>query len=533
MFIFAAIIALTIAFLSVGLKRPSNSVYDEGIVLYGALRVMNGEVIYKDFWTRNAPGQFFTVAALYRFFGATIMVERVWDVLVRFLISCAVYVAAAKVTSSRIAIVPWVAVTLWLASTDFYGYPAMPAILFSFLSALSLMQFISSRREVWLFIGGVFVGIAILFRHDIGSYILVGESAVLAVFSLRQRRDEMHHLSGIVLEILRIVALYAVGVLIAVLPMSLYLLSVAPIYELWSELVVDSIASIRYYVLPVPPLIPNPLPALTGVSSKLSYATYIVNQWTPFYLPFVIFGLTIFTLSRKIQIETHKYWAIILIMLLGLAFSVQAVRRADTIHFLPMHIPAVILLIFLLAQLYTARLKLALALSLALTILMTFNYFISEPLKKWFGDGATYPLMECFSKLERAGCVSVDSDQERAAQFIQASVPSGEAIFVGNSRHDLIYINDIMFYFLADRASATQYHQLDRDFVPTLAIQQKIVESLAVNRVKYVVLVSRWENVMEPNVSGESSGVRLLDDFIRENYLEIKDFGDWGIWKQN
>jgi len=41
----------------------------------------------------------------------------------------------------------------------------------------------------------------------------------------------------------------------------------------------------------------------------------------------------------------------------------------------------------------------------------------------------------------------------------------------------------------------------------------------------YVVLESEWEDFNEPNESAVSSGVTLLDDFLRSNFQPVQVFG--------
>jgi hypothetical protein len=52
----------------VSMDRNLN-LYDEGLVVYGAARVMRGEVPYRDFWSMYGPGQFYLIAGLFKIFG--------------------------------------------------------------------------------------------------------------------------------------------------------------------------------------------------------------------------------------------------------------------------------------------------------------------------------------------------------------------------------------------------------------------------------------------------------------------------------
>jgi hypothetical protein len=42
---------------------------------------------------------------------------------------------------------------------------------------------------------------------------------------------------------------------------------------------------------------------------------------------------------------------------------------------------------------------------------------------------------------------------------------------------------------------------------------------------RIVVLESDWDNVNEPNVSALSSGVTVLDDYIRLHYETVRQYG--------
>jgi len=65
------------------LPRTIDNVYDEGLIVFGAQRVLEGDIPYRDFWTLYAPGQFYAVAGLFKLFGSSVLVERLWDAAVR------------------------------------------------------------------------------------------------------------------------------------------------------------------------------------------------------------------------------------------------------------------------------------------------------------------------------------------------------------------------------------------------------------------------------------------------------------------
>src|SRR5690349_8050457 len=50
--------------------------YDEGILLQGAVRILQGQVPYRDFFSFYTPGGYYLYAALFKVFGTSIVVAR-------------------------------------------------------------------------------------------------------------------------------------------------------------------------------------------------------------------------------------------------------------------------------------------------------------------------------------------------------------------------------------------------------------------------------------------------------------------------
>ena len=48
----------------------------------------------------------------------------------------------------------------------------------------------------------------------------------------------------------------------------------------------------------------------------------------------------------------------------------------------------------------------------------------------------------------------------------------------------------------------------------------------------HIVLDSEFATMREPNDSSRSSGVTLLDEYIRGRYQQIETFGQMSIWKR-
>ena len=100
----AAMVVVAMLHLYPTMIAPLN-IYDEGIIVYGATRVMHGEIPYRDFWTQYSPGQLYALAGLFRLFGVQIAVERWWDVVIRALLALAAFTFVLFILASLVYLV--------------------------------------------------------------------------------------------------------------------------------------------------------------------------------------------------------------------------------------------------------------------------------------------------------------------------------------------------------------------------------------------------------------------------------------------
>src|ERR1700735_195041 len=66
-------------------------IYDEGLVLTAAMRVAAGQIPHRDFYANYGPAQFYLLAGLFDLFGETLLIERLFDLLVKALLVTSVY----------------------------------------------------------------------------------------------------------------------------------------------------------------------------------------------------------------------------------------------------------------------------------------------------------------------------------------------------------------------------------------------------------------------------------------------------------
>ena len=121
------------------------------------------------------------MAALFKVFGPSVLVERLWDILIRSCTVLVIYLIVDHAWSRGRAIFLAALTGMWLSYFENYGYPIFPCLLFSLLSLYCVVPVYQGSRAIApLLVSGFCVGITILFRHDVGIATAVGVRSRLA-----------------------------------------------------------------------------------------------------------------------------------------------------------------------------------------------------------------------------------------------------------------------------------------------------------------------------------------------------------------
>src|SRR6187401_825728 len=150
----------------------STNLLDEGSTAAQAMRVVNGDLIYRDFFTVVTPGSYYTVAWLFRAFGESLMVLR-WAALVTGLAILLITLTVGR----RVMVWPFAAAaglltTIWgwfLATPNFYS---LEAALLSLLALACYVYGAPSRR--WMFAAGLAAGATAMVKQNVGAYTAAG-----------------------------------------------------------------------------------------------------------------------------------------------------------------------------------------------------------------------------------------------------------------------------------------------------------------------------------------------------------------------
>lgn len=495
---------------------------DEGLMMYNPMRILSGDIPYKDFFLYYPPGQYWLLAVIFKLFGSSLIVTRIISVIVNSAISIAVYLIAKRLSSWKSALIAWIMALLWVNT---YGslFLIPLALLFSLISCLFLIKFFTIKYVKYLFFCGLFTGITLFFRNDIGTFTFISEGIVLFLFCLfnRQKRS------------LKLIAYYLFGWGIVLVPVFIYLIMLVPVSDLTFSFITFPLKLYaKFYSLPFPAIIPNPAHIFSGILSVNDYLRQVLLRMV-YYFPSLVYlaGIAMVGLGlRKGLIQPEKNWSVLLLVLLGLMCHIHGYIRGH-IHFLrSTFFMAIILFSFLISASKNFFQNNLSRLVCFIFVLAVVSVSIPEKLQQTVSSFS----QPFYFSIKRAKGICWDNRgkvYEGLIKYIQTNVPENERIFVGNARHDLVFINDIMLYYLSERHSATKYHQLDPVLITKKDIQEQIISDLKKSKINYVIL---WQEAhhFEPNLSGKSSGLFLLDNFIRKQFVPVRQFGDYTVYKR-
>jgi hypothetical protein len=287
----------------------------------------------------------------------------------------------------------------------------------------------------------------------------------------------------------------------------------------------------------------------------LEYRKHGSNDRTPaVYLPIlgVLSGvLTATALGKNRQTATsvedqaltsQRLWILVQLTGFSLLFFFKGWVRPSATHMALAIVPSLVIMTVCQMQVRSRAAKILSAIGMAGVLLTSLAPVWHADARfeqnlSWVADGSgVFGLARsdngsCFPPLglDRLRCFYIPKEQVKAVLYVQEHTLANDTIFVGSNRHDKIYTNNILFYFVAKRSSVTKWHQFDPGVQTSMEIQSEIVDELQMRRPRYVVLSSEWDDVEEPNDSARSSGVTVLDQYIRTNYRAVAAFGPMAI----
>jgi hypothetical protein len=419
---------------------------DEGITLQGAQRILNGQVLYRDFFTFYTPGSYYWTALRFELLGTSFFAGRVVLLVYGGVISVALYMLARRLCSRWVA-----ALTAYLSLV--IGLPYRFLVLHNWdstaltvLALYAVVRWVESSHHAWAFATGTLVAMTCLFEQSKGAGLVFGLALGSLLLARYGRRSDLFR--GLSLRMLLAGLAWPAIVTLG------YFASQHSLYPMLADWIwplqnYSHVNRLRYGYIPIS----FEGSATLYASGSLLRTLFYMSMTSPFFivpfLPFMALALLIHGVHRmkKQRESTSRDCLEVLVSTcgLGLALGVMATGRPDVDHLIYASPPLILLLGMVLGGRLVRSRLLAESQSLLLAFLMvTFTAFgmvflVSGP------RSAKQSLKTRRGPIKLPCCDAV-------IPYLQRHVRAGEEIFV--------YPYQPLYYFLTATSNPTRFDYL-------------------------------------------------------------------------
>jgi hypothetical protein len=508
----------------------------------GAQRILDGEVIYRDFWTVYAPGSYYAIAGLLALFGRYVIVQALAGVALRAL-AVGLFFALLRRSGASLraaaVIAGVVAIALFEVAVELGTYAGvLPAVLAAWLAVVVYVERGGERR---LFLGGLALGAGATFKHDVALYAALAACAALAADTWLARGERWGARAA------RSISAFAAGCAVVPLPV-IALLAWKAGPDAWQDLIAFPSGDFRLvrserYPGPLPPVefwrawAADPADLAAGRD-----AGEHTSRWLLANLPQAAFVLGLFALAQHGRGLAPARRAALVLALVGMPFFFVAAHVQQNTHLVSMALCAFLAGAAAWPMLGNGMRGAALALAVPWIPGLWLKPALEAmlPLRVW-SDWARLDL-----PVARGVFVSPSEKQryETVAAFVEANVPPLEPIHAGVARNDAVVVSDARFYYLVDRPAATRYHELHPGVTDTERVQREMIADLEAQGVRCLVLWAfggrergdQDDRIVEKRRATGIAGIGsdLLDRYVAEHYAPVLDVGEYSVyWRKD
>ena len=484
-------------------RRYSGMDPDEGIILQGAQRILDGQVLYRDFFSFITPGSYYFIALVFRTFGDSYFVAHTVLAFLGAALSPLTYLLARRVCSRQASLLVTALMCVTAVPWRFLVIHNWDSTLWACLALYCAVRLLESSSVSWGFAMTTFVSLTALFEQSKGAGLFIGLGSgflIIACSSKDWRGFTRNQLMAITL------GLFWPFVVTAVYFTAHHALTPMLTSWLWPLQHYSGANRVPYGY---DNLTGNARDRIFGTASVglrlFAGLVFSARSWVPFVpilaLP-LLFRLTFRQWRRMSTGPEWAYYVLVSATISGLLLSV-VIARADYLHFIYLH-PIFFLV---LAWLLDGR---DIRHPVLVHIAPVVGFCISMSLLAMAGQ-SLFAMRGDYRVNTRRGTISM-ATPENVIRVVQSRVAPGEKM--------LIYPYNSTYYYLTQTYSPTRF-----DFYqPGMHTEEQLHEMLAEFSSQPTRVVLYEPNFTQhlreawPNTQPTSIARDVLAEYIEREY---------------
>lgn len=310
---------------------------DEGWPLHAAMELLDGKTLYDEVFWVFPPGHLIPAWIAYSLDPPGIVLVRTLYAAFTVAACLSVLFVARRLMPADFALLAALLVAVAAPRSHFehllFGYRYL---VWSFIVLLFFHLRLSRDESRWLFLGGLFAGIALFFRLTPAFAVSVAVGVGIAAASRSWQ------------QWLRDGLWYSAGLLLVWIPVLLWMHGTVGLENFWIEMVVRPVEMTDLQSKPIPPIL---LENLNRNTLSFAFASIGFRLWPLFYLGFV--GVLVYRWGRALSMRRPFEDVFLLtFVIFGAVYFTRSMGRSDVPH-LDSAIPPVAVLLAYCASLTT------------------------------------------------------------------------------------------------------------------------------------------------------------------------------------
>lgn len=193
----AALLSLaTIAYLFPAL-RYSGLGNDEAIAFQGAVRILNGQLPYRDFFSFYTPGSYYLYAAVFRVFGTSFVAARSLLLVYSTIFAALTYLLARRTASRSVSAFITVLLTLVALPSRFQNLHNWDSTASALCAVYCLTRALESSSTRWALLAGIFAGCTAMIDQAKGAGIMIGFFLCAGILFARERSGSLRNIFAV------------------------------------------------------------------------------------------------------------------------------------------------------------------------------------------------------------------------------------------------------------------------------------------------------------------------------------------------